>query len=72
MREAQARRTIADLRTGVTANESAELPSELVDDAYNVYLGVLAVTLLLQDYHHTHGHIAHVDLFFVGRLEQAG
>jgi hypothetical protein len=51
MREAQARRTIADLRTGVTANESAELPSELVDDAYNVYLGVLAVTLLLQDYH---------------------
>jgi hypothetical protein len=42
----------------VGKRESAELPSELVDDAYNIYLGVLAVTVLLQDYHHTHGHRA--------------
>ena len=54
------------------ANESAQkLPSELVDDAYNVYLGVLAVTLLLQDYHHTHGHIAQWTSRSFG-TEQAG
>jgi len=56
---AQARYGIGMAWTGAgQTNPSSQLPSKLVDDAYNVHLGVLAVALLLQDYHHTHGHIA--------------